>query len=329
MQGSGAFLCLWEGESRASAHGEAGIGEPVGQDSLGVLAAHGQQLVHREGGGAEDGLEGDGLDALSPQLTQRGQRSTERSCEPSDADGEGIAALGAGVGDALAVLVGDSQAGEGRGGCGRGGRAAAGRGRRLLRLHRAGDGDLLGLAISVGGGDFCARVQLVLDVVEVELTAVLQEGLASGTTGLGGQFEAARQIDDAAVDATAAAGAAVTASGFDRTAGDGDTVEAADAVAADFAAVAASDVDRTAGDGDAAVAVDAAAAADAAAVTAIGSDRTTAGDGDAAAAVDTVAAVVAVGSDRTAGNGEAAAAGDAVAAVAAAAAVPPSFRKAT
>ncbi|MFR6474790.1 MAG: hypothetical protein ACLUOL_05995 [Faecalibacterium sp.] len=58
----------------ASAHGEAGSGEPVGQDSLGVLAAHGQQLVHREGGGAEDGLEGDGLDALSPQLTQRGQR---------------------------------------------------------------------------------------------------------------------------------------------------------------------------------------------------------------------------------------------------------------
>ena len=51
MQGSGAFLCLWEGESGASAHGEAGIGEPVGQDSLGVLAAHRQQLVHREGGG--------------------------------------------------------------------------------------------------------------------------------------------------------------------------------------------------------------------------------------------------------------------------------------
>ena len=39
MQGSGAFLCLWEGESGASAHGEAGIGEPVGQDSLGVLTA--------------------------------------------------------------------------------------------------------------------------------------------------------------------------------------------------------------------------------------------------------------------------------------------------
>ena len=101
MQGSGAFLCLWERESGASAHGEAGIGEPVGQDSLGVLAAHGQQLVHREGGGAEDGLEGDGLDALSPQLTQGGQRDAEGGCEPPDADGEGVAALGARVGDAL------------------------------------------------------------------------------------------------------------------------------------------------------------------------------------------------------------------------------------
>ena len=114
MQGSGAFLCLWEGERGASAHGEAGIGGPVGQDSLGVLAAHGQQLVHREGGGAEDGLEGDGVDALSPQLAQGGQRDAEGGCEPSDADGEGIAALGARVGDALAVLVGDSQAGRGR-----------------------------------------------------------------------------------------------------------------------------------------------------------------------------------------------------------------------
>ena len=79
----------------------------VGENDFGVLAAHGQQLVHREGGGAEDGLEGDGLDALSPQLTQRGQRDAEGGCEPSDADGEGIAALGARVGDALAVLVGD------------------------------------------------------------------------------------------------------------------------------------------------------------------------------------------------------------------------------
>ena len=163
MQGSGAFLCLWEGERRASAHGEAGIGEPVGQDSLGVLAAHGQQLVHREGGGAEDGLEGDGVDALSPQLTQRGQRDAEGGCEPSDADGEGIAALGAGVGDDRAALVGDSQAGEGRGGCGRGGRAAVRRGRRLLgdnrlfRLHRTGDGDLIDLAVGIGDGDFCAR----------------------------------------------------------------------------------------------------------------------------------------------------------------------------
>ena len=290
MQGSGAFLCLWEGESGASAHGEAGIGGPVGQDSLGVLA---QQLVHREGGGAEDGLEGDGLDALSPQLTQRGQRSTERGCEPSDADGEGIAALGAGVGDDRAALVGDSQAGEGRGGCGRGGRAAAGRGRRLLRLHRAGDGDLLGLAISVGGGDFCARAQLLLDGVEVELIVVLREGLAVGTAGLGGQLEAARQIDDAAVDA-AAAGAvfADAASSFDRTAGNGDAAVAADAVAAGAIttrAIASGGSDRTVGDGDAAAAGDAVAAG--AAVATIGSDRTTAGDGDAAAvAADAAAA---------------------------------------
>ena len=364
MQGSGAFLCLWEGESGASAHGEAGIGEPVGQDSLGVLAAHGQQLVHREGGGAEDGLEGDGVDALSPQLAQGGQRDAEGSCEPSDADGEGIAALGAGVGDDRAALVGDSQAGEGRDGCGRGGRAAVRRGRRLLgdnrlfRLHRAGDGDLIDdLAVGIGGGDFCARAQLVLDGVEVKLIAALREGLAVGTTGLGGQLEAARQIDIVADDAVAAAVAvfAVTASGVDRTAGDGDTGEAADAVAADFAAVAASGVDRTAGDGDAAAADAVAAvavfavaasgfdrtagngdvaavAADAvaahiAAVAAVGSDRTTAGNGDVAAvAADAVAAVVvfavaAVGSDRTtAGDGDAAAAPDAVAAVAAAAA---------
>ena len=309
MQGSGAFLCLWEGESGASAHGEAGIGGPVGQDSLGVLAAHGQQLVHREGGGAEDGLEGDGLDALSPQLTQRGQRSTERGCEPSDADGEGIAALGAGVGDALAVLVGDSQAGEGRDGCGRGGRAAAGRGRRLFRFHRAGDGDLIDdLAVGIGGGDFCARAQLVLDGVEVKLIAALREGLAVGTTGLGGQLEAARQIDDAAVDA--AAGAAVTASGFDRTAGDGDTAGADDAVAAVAVfAAAAIGVDRTAGDGDALSADDAAAAGAVFAAAAFGRDGT-AGDGDRVEAADAVAAVFAVftaaafGRDGTAGDGD-------------------------
>ena len=30
-------------ESGASTHSEAGIGEPVGQDDFGVLAAHGQQ----------------------------------------------------------------------------------------------------------------------------------------------------------------------------------------------------------------------------------------------------------------------------------------------
>ena len=221
----------------------------MGQDSLGVLAAHGQQLVHREGGGAEDGLEGDGLDALSPQLTQRGQRDAEGGCEPSDADGEGIAALGAGVGDALAVLVGDSQAGEGKGGGGRGGRAAVRRGRRLLgdnrsfRLHRAGDRDLLGFAISIGDGDFCARTQLVLDGVEVELTAVLREGLAvalGSLASLGGQLEAARQIDVVAVDAVAAVAVfAVAAVGSNRTAGDGDAAAAADAVAADFAAVLA------------------------------------------------------------------------------------------
>lgn len=323
MQGSGAFLCLWEGERGASAHGEAGIGEPVGQDSLGVLAAHGQQLVHREGGGAEDGLEGDGLDALSPQLTQGGQRSTERGCEPSDADGEGIAALGAGVGDDRAALVGDSQAGEGRGGCGRGGRAAAGRGRRLLRLHRAGDGDLLGLAISVGGGDFCARAQLLLDGVEVELIVVLREGLAVGTAGLGGQLEAARQIDVVADDAVAAVFAvtAVAASGVDRTAGDGDAV-AADAVAAGGVAASAIGRNGTAGDGGTG-AGDAVAAVAVFAVAASGFDRT-AGNGDAAVAADAVAAgaitaraIASGGSDRTVGDGDAAAAGDAVAAGAA------------
>ena len=164
----------------------------MGQHSLGVLAAHGQQFIYREAGGAEDGLEGDGLDALSPQLTQGGQRDVEGGCEPSDADGEGIAALGARVGDALAVLVGDSQAGEGRGGCGRGGRAAVRRGRRLFRLHRAGGRDLIDdLAVGIGGGDFCARTQLVLDGVEDKLTAFLREGLAVGTAGLGGQLKAA------------------------------------------------------------------------------------------------------------------------------------------
>ena len=327
MQGSGAFLCLWEGESGASAHGEAGIGEPVGQDSLGVLAAHGQQLVHREGGGAEDGLEGDGLDALSPQLTQRGQRDAEGGCEPSDADGEGIAALGAGVGDDRAVLVGDSQAGEGRDGCGRGGRAAVRRGRRLLgdnrlfRLHRAGDRDLIDLAVGIGGGDFCARAQLVLDGVEVKLTVGLREGLAVGTAGLGGQLEAARQIDVAAVDAVAAVFAvtAVAASGVDRTAGDGDTAGADDAVAAVAVfAAAAIGVDRTAGDGDALSADDAAAAGAVFAAAAFGRDGT-AGDGDRVEAADAVAAVFAVfaaaafGRDGTAGDGDRVEAEDAVA----------------
>ena len=297
-----------------AAHRERGRTDVVGENDFGVLAAHGQQLVHREGGGAEDGLEGDGLDALSPQLTQGGQRDAEGGCEPSDADGKGIAALGAGVGDDRAALVGDSQAGEGRDGCGRGGRAAVRRGRRVpgdnrsFRLHRAGDRDLLGFAISVGGGDFCARAQLVLDGVEVKLIAALREGLAVGTAGLGGQLEAARQIDVVAVDAVAAVAVfAVAAVGSNRTAGDGDTVGTGDAVAAAVIAVAASGFDRTAGDGDAAAAADAVAAGDGAAF-AVGSDRTTAGDGDAAAAVDTAAAVVAVGSDRTAGDGEAAAA---------------------
>ena len=86
----------------------------MGQDSLGILAAHGQQLVHREGGGAEDGLEGDGLDALSPQLAQGGQRSVERGREPPDAEGEDVVAPDAGVGDALAVLIGDDEAREDR-----------------------------------------------------------------------------------------------------------------------------------------------------------------------------------------------------------------------
>ena len=235
-----------------------------------------------------------------------------------DADGEGIAALGAGVGDALAVLVGDSQAGEGRGGYGRGGRAAVRRGRRLLgdnrlfRLHRAGDRDLIDdAAVGILRDDVRARAQLVLDGVEVELTAFLREGLAVATVplaSLGGQLEAARQIDvaaagDAAAAVAAVAAVAVAAVGSNRTAGDGD-VAAADAVAAVAVfAVAASGVDRSAGDGDAAAAaVDAAAA-----VAASGGDRTV-GDGeatavDAAAAVASVAvltAVTAIGGDRTA-----------------------------
>ena len=171
-------------------HGEAGIGGPVGQDSLGVLAAHRQKLVHREGGGAEDGLEGDGLDALSPQLAQGGQRDAEGGCEPSDADGEGIAALGAGVGDALAVLVGDSQAGEGRGGYGRGGRAAVRRGRRLpgdnrsFRLHRAGDGDLIDLAVGIGDGDFCARTSVSLMVSSSSSLPFCERALPLGLPAL-------------------------------------------------------------------------------------------------------------------------------------------------
>ena len=62
----------------------------VGENDFGVLTAHSQKLVHREGGGAEDGLEGDGVDALSPQLAQRGQRSAERGREPPDAEGEDV-----------------------------------------------------------------------------------------------------------------------------------------------------------------------------------------------------------------------------------------------
>ena len=110
----------------------------MGENDFGVLAAHGQQLVHREGGGAEDGLEGDGVDALSPQLTQGGQRGPEGGREPSDADREDVVAPDARVGDALAVLVGDSQAGEGRNGCGRGRTAAVIRGKRNIRLHTKG-----------------------------------------------------------------------------------------------------------------------------------------------------------------------------------------------
>ena len=74
----------------------------VDENDLGILAAYGQQLVHREGGGAEDGPEGDGVDALSPQLTQGGQRDAEGSCEPPGADREDIVAPDARVGDALA-----------------------------------------------------------------------------------------------------------------------------------------------------------------------------------------------------------------------------------
>ena len=114
----------------------------------------------------------------------------------------------------------------------------------------------------------------------------------------GGRFEAARQIDDAAVDAAAAAGAAVTASGFDRTAGDGDTVEAADAVAAGAItarAIASGGSDRTAGDGEAAAAGDAVCAA-----AALGRQAVifAAGDGEAAAAAAVDAAAVDVALQR-------------------------------
>ena len=86
----------------------------VGENDFGILAAHGQQFVHREAGGAEDGLEGDGVDALSPQLTQGGQRGPEGGREPPDADREDVVAPDARVGDALAVLVGDDEAREDR-----------------------------------------------------------------------------------------------------------------------------------------------------------------------------------------------------------------------
>ena len=224
----------------------------------------------------------------------------ERGRKPPDAEGEDVVAPDAGVGDALAVLVGDDEAREDRLLHRHVRRVAAGRGRRvpgynrLFRLHRAGDGDLIDLAVGIGDGDFCARTQLVLDVVEVKLIAALREGLAVGTAGLGGQLEAARQIDVAAVDAVTdvapAAVTAVAASDVDRTAGDGD-IEAADAVAAGEVAASAIGRDGTAGDGG-----------------------TGAGDAVAAGAI-TARAIASGGSDRTAGNGEAAAAGDAVAAV--------------
>ena len=123
----------------------------MGQDSLGVLAAHGQQLVHREGGGAEDGLEGDGVDALSPQLTQGGQRGPEGGREPSDADREDVVAPDARVGDALAVLVGDDEAREDRL-LHRGvRRAAAGRGGNR-RDRVGGEGDVVALRVVAGDG---------------------------------------------------------------------------------------------------------------------------------------------------------------------------------
>ena len=137
----------------------------MGQDSLGVLAAHGQQLVHREGGGAEDGLEGDGLDALSPQLTQGSQRDAEGSCEPSDADGEGIAALGAGVGDALAVLVGDDEAREDRL-LHRGARRAAARRSLRSRHFVAGERNVVAHGVVAGDGAALSKAgELLLDAV--------------------------------------------------------------------------------------------------------------------------------------------------------------------
>ena len=39
-----------------AAHGEPGSTYAVGKGHRGVLAAQSQQFVHREGGGAEDGL---------------------------------------------------------------------------------------------------------------------------------------------------------------------------------------------------------------------------------------------------------------------------------
>ena len=77
----------------------------VGENDFGVLAAHGQQFVHREGGGAEDGLEGDGVDALSLQLTQGGQRGPEGGREPPDAEGEDVVAPDARVGDGMSSFL--------------------------------------------------------------------------------------------------------------------------------------------------------------------------------------------------------------------------------
>ena len=148
----------------------------MGQDSLGVLAAHGQQLVHREGGGAEDGLEGDGVDALSPQLTQGGQRGPEGGREPPDAEREDVVAPDAGVGDALAVLVGDDEAREDRL-LHRGVRRAAARRGRNRRNRVGGEGGVIALGVGAGDGAALSKAgELLLDAVGTDGNIVFSSG---------------------------------------------------------------------------------------------------------------------------------------------------------